>query len=517
MQERRTRWISSLFAVAVAAAAVATTTGVAAAQQAEADVVQAKQHYSGQYIVVLKNGARAAAEGQAASLAQRYGGQVSDTYSVTLNGFSARGLTEQQARRLAADPSVKTVYQDGTTRATDDQLNPPSWGLDQVDQRTATLDKKYTYPNSGEGVTAYVIDSGVYAAHSEFEGRASYGYDFLDNDTDATDCYFHGTHVSGTIAGKTVGVAKKAKIVAVRSLDCKGSGPDSATVSAMEWVAKNAVKPAVVNLSLGMDTVGVGDEQAKAMVAKGIVVAVSAGNAGQDACGVSPARVPEVITVGWFNKDRTRGGNYGTCVDLFAPGGNIYSSDHTGQFRNASGTSMASPHVAGAAALYLSANPSATPQQVSDALVRSATPDLVSNPGTGSPNKLLYVGDIGGGTPPSQCGVKTNDDDVAIPDAGTAVGSSVSQNACPGKASATLAVRVDIDHGYTGDLAIDLVGPSGTSYPLKKSGDVGESGGVHKSFSVDASREDANGTWKLSVRDVYKFDAGTLTGWSITF
>ncbi|GLW91164.1 S8 family peptidase [Actinokineospora globicatena] len=516
MQARRTRWTWSLFTVAVAAAAVATATGVAEAQQAEAAVVPASQPYAGQYIVVLKNGASAAAAGQATALTQRYGGSVTDTYSVTLNGFSVRDLSEQQARRLAADPSVKTVYQDGTTKATADQLNPPSWGLDQVDQRTATLDKKYTYPNGGEGVTAYVIDSGINIGHTEFEGRASYGYDILDNDTEAADCYFHGTHVAGTIAGKTVGVAKKAKLVAVRSLDCKGSGPDSATVSAMEWVAKNAVKPAVVNLSLGMDTVGVGDEQAKAMVAKGIVVAVSAGNAGQDACGVSPARVPEVITVGWFNKDRTRGGNYGSCVDLFAPGGNIYSSDHTGQYRNASGTSMASPHVAGAAAMYLSANPSATPQQVRDALVQSATPDLVSNPGTGSPNKLLYVGDIGGGTPPSQCGVKTNDEDVAIPDAGTAVGTSVSQSGCPGKAPAATQVKVDIDHPYTGDLAIDLVGPSGTSYPLKKSGDVGESG-VHKSFTVNASSEDANGTWKLSVRDVYKFDTGTLTGWSITF
>ncbi|GLZ38020.1 S8 family serine peptidase [Actinokineospora sp. NBRC 105648] len=517
MQERRSRWLSSGFAVAVTAAAAVTTAGVAVAQQAEAAVVQAQHPYAGQYIVVLKAGAGAAAGGQAAALTQRYGGQVTDTYSVTLNGFSVRSLSEQQARRLAADPSVKSVHQDGTTRATAEQPNPPSWGLDQIDQRTTTLDSKYTYPNSGEGVTAYTIDSGVYAAHTEFEGRASYGYDFLDNDTDASDCYFHGTHVAGTIAGKTVGVAKKAKIVAVRSLDCKGSGPDSATVSAMEWVAKNAVKPAVVNMSLGMDTVGVGDEQAKAMVAKGIVVVVSAGNAGQDACGVSPARVPEVITVGWFNKDRTRGGNYGTCVDLFAPGGNIYSSDQTGKYRNSSGTSMAAPHVVGAAAMYLSANPSATPAQVSDALVRSASPDLVSNPGTGSPNKLLYVGDIGGGTPPSKCGVKANEEDVAIPDAGAAVGSSVSQDSCSGKASAALAVRVDIDHGYTGDLAVDLVGPSGTSYPLKKSGGVGESGGVHQNFTVDASREDANGTWKLAVRDVYQFDTGTLTGWSITF
>ncbi|MEV0675184.1 S8 family serine peptidase [Actinosynnema sp. NPDC050436] len=508
--------MSGLFTVAVAAVAVTATAGGAVAQQEEAPVVQARQHYPGQYIVVLGGGARAAADGQAASLAQRYGGEVTATYSATLNGFAVRNLTEQQARRLAADPAVASVHEDGTTRATGEQQNPPSWGLDQVDQRTATLDKKYTYPNQGEGVTAYVIDSGIDKQHPEFEGRAGYGYDVLDNDADASDCYWHGSHVAGTIAGKTVGVAKKAKVVAVRSLNCSGSGPDSATVAAMEWVAKNAVRPAVVNLSLGMDTLGVGDEQIKAMVAKGLVVAVSAGNDGKDACGVSPARVPEALTVGWFNKDRTRGGNYGRCVDLFAPGGNIYSSDNSGSFRTASGTSMASPHVAGAAALYLAAKPDATPQQVGDALVRSASPDLVTNPGTGSPNKVLYVGDIGGGTP-SECGAEANDEDVAVPDDGTAVGTSVSQDSCPGKASAALAVRVDIDHGYTGDLAVDLVGPSGTSYPLKRAGGVGESGGVHQSFTVDASREDANGTWRLSVRDIYRFDVGTLTGWSITF
>ncbi|WP_039921829.1 S8 family peptidase [Amycolatopsis decaplanina] len=516
MQERRKRLFSSLFTVAVAAAAMATTAGEAVAQQAEAAVAQAGHPYPGQYIVILENGARAATEGHAATLSRRYGGEVTDTYSVTLNGFAVRNLTERQARRLAADPSLKSVHQDGTTRATGEQPNPPSWGLDQIDQRTSTLDKKYTFPNSGEGVTAYVVDSGVNAQHPEFEGRASHGYDVLDNDTDASDCYWHGSHVAGTIAGATVGVAKKAKIVAVRSLDCKGSGPDSATVSAMEWVAKNAVKPAVVNMSLGMDVPGVGDEQVKAMVAKGIVVAVSAGNNGQDACGVSPARVPEALTVGWFNKDRTRGGNYGRCIDLFAPGGNIYSSDHTGEFRTGSGTSMASPHVAGAAALHLSANPGATPQQVSDALVRSASPDLITNPGTDSPNKVLYVSDIGGGTP-SKCGAKSNDQDVAIPDAGPAVDTSVSQDSCQGKASAALPVRVDIDHTYTADLDIDLIGPSGVSYPLKRAGGVGESGGVHQNFTVDASREDANGTWRLSVRDTYRFDVGTLTGWSITF
>ncbi|WP_229784298.1 S8 family serine peptidase [Pilimelia anulata] len=361
------------------------------------DVVAAHHPVPGRYVVVLDNDARSAADGLAASLADRYGGTVADTYTATFNGFAVRDLSARQARRLAADPAVRRVHEDGTTRAAGEQLNPPSWGLDQVDQRTTKLDKKYVYPSTAAAVTAYVVDSGVHKAHKEFEGRASYGWDFVDNDADAADCFWHGTHVAGTIAGSTVGIAKQAKVVALRSLGCGGSAPDSATVSALEWVAKNGKTPAVVNLSLAMDTVGVGDEQIKALVAKGFVVAVAAGNNGVDACSMSPSRVPEALTIGMINQGGGRSGNYGTCVDLFAPGGNIHSADHTGGYRTGSGTSMASPHGAGVAALHLAANPGATPQQVRDALVTNATPDLVTGPGTGSPNKLLYTGYITGG------------------------------------------------------------------------------------------------------------------------
>ncbi|MFI0372171.1 S8 family serine peptidase [Actinomadura sp. 1N219] len=511
-----------LAAVLMAFACVAALPGgTAAADEPEGTVTRADRPVAGQYIVVLRDGAPAAAQGQAATLTRRYGGLVRATYTVTLNGFAVRNMSAKQARRLAADPSVKAVYEDGTARAAGEQPNPPSWGLDQIDQKTTSLDKKYTYPNTADGVTAYVIDSGVNKGHAEFEGRASYGYDFVDDDADASDCFWHGTHVAGTIAGKTVGVAKKAKVVAVRSLGCGGSAPDSATVSAMEWVAANGKTPAVVNMSLGMDTVGVGDEQVKALVAKGFVVAVAGGNNGQDACGTSPARVPEAITVGWINQGGSRSGNYGTCLDLFAPGGNIYSSDHTGGFRTGSGTSMATPHVAGAAAMYLQANGGATPAQVEDALVDNATPGLVTNPGSGSPNKLLWTGFIGGGT--TACGTKASDEDVDIPDPapdGTpraAVGSTIVQDGCEGAAPAALPVKVDIDHGYTGDLVIDLVAPSGAVHSLKKAGGVSESGGLHKTYTVNASGEKANGAWKLQVQDVYRFDTGKLTGWSITF
>ncbi|MVO85531.1 MULTISPECIES: S8 family peptidase [Streptomyces] len=397
-----------------------TTGGVATADddhrrpdgRAGARVVQADRPVAGQYVVALKDDAPKAARGQAEALADRYGAEVTRTFSATFNGFAVRGADEREAARLAADPSVAAVYEDGTTRAAGEQPNPPSWGLDQVDQRTTALDKKYTYPNTADSLTTYVVDSGVNKNHSEFEGRAQYGYDFVDNDADASDCYWHGTHVSGTIAGRTVGVAKKSRIVAVRSLGCNGSGPDSATVSALEWVATHGKAPAVVNMSLGMDTVGVGDQQVKALTAKGFTVVVSAGNSGTDACGVSPARVPEAITVGWIDKGGSRKGNYGRCLDLFAPGGNIHSADHTGRYRTGSGTSMASPHVAGAAALYLEAHRSATPQQVRDALVGAATPNLVTSPGTGSPNKLLYTGSLGGG-PQQVSGTRADDEEAA--------------------------------------------------------------------------------------------------------
>lgn len=500
-----------------------TTGGVAAAEshqrptdRAGARVVQADRPIAGQYVVVLEDDAPKASRGHAATLADRYGAEVTRTFSATFNGFAVRGADEREAARLAADPAVAAVYEDGTARAAGEQPNPPSWGLDQIDQRTTGLDKKYTYPNTADSITTYVIDSGVNKNHGEFEGRAEYGYDFVDNDADASDCYWHGTHVSGTIAGKTVGVAKKSRIVAVRSLGCNGSGPDSATVSALEWVATHGKAPAVVNMSLGMDTLGVGDEQVKALTAKGFTVVVSAGNSGTDACGVSPARVPEAITVGWIDKGGSRKGNYGKCLDLFAPGGNIHSADHTGGYRTGSGTSMASPHVAGAAALYLQAHRNATPQRVRDELVAAATPNLVTSPGSGSPNKLLYTGSIGGGPQPG-CEAKANDEDVAIPDAGEAVTSSIHQEGCAGRASSALPVKVDIDHPYSADLAIDLIGPSGATYALKGASGVGSADGVHQTFTVDASAENADGDWKLRVTDIYRYDTGKLTGWSIAF
>ncbi|MGO1050252.1 S8 family serine peptidase [Crossiella sp. CA198] len=500
--------------------APALTLGATAAAQAapaEGTVVQAKQHWGDQYIVMLREDV-ATAQASSAALAQRYGGELRSSYTHTLRGFSVRGMTEQQARRLAADPAVKSVHQDGTARGADTQPNP-TWGLDRVDQKNLPLDRKYTYPNTGSGVTAYDIDSGIDPGNPEYEGRASMGKDFFGGN--GYDCHGHGSHTAGTLGSKTYGVAKKIKIVGLKVLGCNNSGPDSGIIDAVEWVTANAKKPAVANMSLTMDAPGVGDEAVKASVASGVVYTVAAGNNAGNACNTSPARVPEVITVGGTNSmdNRYSGSNTGTCVDIFGPAENVISiskGNSGGGTTGMTGTSMAAPHVGGAAALYLAANPGASPKQVRDALVNGATDGVIRNVGAGSPNKLLNVSGISGGPGPS-CGVKSTTTPVPIPDAGEAVTSSVTVQNCPGQASAQLPVKVDISHSYSADLALDLIGPSGKSYRLQEAGGIGSAGGVHQSFTVDASSETANGTWRLRAQDVYRFDAGTIEGLAITF
>ena len=380
---------------AVAAAAGVTVLGTSfagAATPAEGTVygANAEGAVAGSYIVMLDQKA------DKQDLAEEYGGKLQRNYSSAINGFSASGLSETEAKRLAADPAVAKVVQNKKFSINETQDNPPSWGLDRIDQADTAGDKKYTYPDSaGEGVTAYVIDTGVRISHKDFGGRAAHGFDAVDNDDSADDGNGHGTHVAGTIAGTAHGVAKKAKVVAVRVLDDNGSGTTEQVVAGIDWVTKNHKGPSVANMSLGGGADEALDEAVRKAIASGVTFAVAAGNESTDASQGSPARVKEAITVASSTEDDKQSdfSNFGEIVDIYAPGSEITSAwnDSDEGTKTISGTSMATPHVVGAAAVYLGAHQDATPEQVSKALTDGATPDKISNPSAGTPNKLLKV------------------------------------------------------------------------------------------------------------------------------
>ncbi|KES04887.1 hypothetical protein BU52_22875 [Streptomyces toyocaensis] len=354
---------------------------------------------SGSYVAVFRDGAVTASGtvDRALRLATEYGGTVTNTYRTALRGFSVR-MSETEARRLAADPAVAYVERDRRASISGTQSPTPSWGLDRVDQRALPLDDSYTYPNSGDGVRAYILDTGVRASHTDFGGRVVPGRDIVDDDNDPSDCHGHGTHVAGTVAGTAHGIAKNATVVGVRIMNCSGSGAWSDVIAGIDWVASDhdPGEPAVANMSIGGATMRSVNDAVAAAVADGVTFVVAAGNEDTDACSTSPASTPEAITVGATDRTDRRAyfSNYGTCLDLFAPGVDITSAWHTSDTatKSNSGTSMAAPHAAGVAALVTAANPSYTPQQVRDAMVTDATDGVVTDPVSGSPNKLLHVG-----------------------------------------------------------------------------------------------------------------------------
>lgn len=343
---------------------------------------------------------------QAESLVNQYDVTVMKNFGNVLNGVLIKA-SAQQIQALRKDPNVKYIEQDqimSVTPMVEANANQPSptWGIDRIDQRNLPLDSNYHTDFDGSGVTAFVIDTGVLNSHNEFGSRASSGYDFVDNDYDATDCNGHGTHVAGTVGGATYGVAKNVNLVGVRVLNCSGSGSNSGVIAGINWVKNNASGPAVANMSLGGGASQATDDAVNAAVAAGVTFVVAAGNDNSSACNYSPARAVNAITVGstTSNDSRSSFSNFGTCLDIYAPGSSITSAwyNSNSATNTISGTSMAAPHVAGVAALYLHENPNLSPAQVTNLLTTRATSNKVTDAKTGSPNKLLFslAGDDGG-------------------------------------------------------------------------------------------------------------------------
>ncbi|MFE4366833.1 S8 family serine peptidase [Streptomyces sp. NPDC056835] len=403
------RWASA--AVLLLAPLISGTSGTDAMADPRESLVPVERSSNavpGQYIVTLKPGFSATA------VLRQFGLTPLFTYDKVLHGFSA-AFSATQLSQLRALPAVLAIEENsrisisptstrpgqwraerpgpgqaGTAR---ERVPAQSWGLDRIDQRRLPLDGQFTVNGTGKGVTAYIVDSGIETAHSEFGGRATVGFDSVGDGRMGQDCNGHGTHVAGTTGGATYGVARAVSLVSVRTLGCKGNGTWAGVIAGFDWVAKNARQPAVLNASLGGPSSSAVDTAVNAIAAQGVLPVVAAGNDAVDACGASPAGASGVYTVGATDSEdqEARFSNHGTCLETYAPGVAIVSARLGGGSVALNGTSMASPHVAGVAALYKEENPSATPKEVADWLTERSTKDVVFPISGGSPNRLLYT------------------------------------------------------------------------------------------------------------------------------
>jgi subtilisin family serine protease len=397
-------------ATTLAATGVATTGGASAAAGHTADqtartagttqaapgtdrapLVRSEKAIKGSYIVMMKE--RVSRKGLRAETrsTRADGGEVTATYE-TFKGYAAR-LTPAELEAVRQDPKVAFVQQDERVSIAESQPGA-TWGIDRIDQRSLPLSGTYDYTATGAGVSVYIVDTGINSSHSEFSGRVGSGYDAVGDGNGPEDCHGHGTHVAGTVGGTTYGVAKAVTLVPVRVLDCAGSGTNAGVIDGMDWVAGRG-GPAVANMSLGGGASTAIDAAVDRMTAAGVTVAVAAGNDTADACGSSPARASSAITTAASTVDDEIAyfSNYGSCVDIFAPGLDITSAWIGGSnaTHTISGTSMASPHVAGAAALYLETHPGSSPSAVTAGLLGAATSGAIADP-AGSPNLLLFTG-----------------------------------------------------------------------------------------------------------------------------
>lgn len=367
-------------------------------------VRHAQKPIPGRYIVVYRNkGAEVARAGdevdvddEADKVVRKYKARVRESWRHAVKGLVVE-MTPEEAELLSADPGVALVEEDGIMSVNATQTGA-TWGLDRIDQASLPLNSRYTYNAEGAGVTAYIIDTGIRASHAEFGGRASVGVDFTAGTQTGVDCHGHGTHVAGTIGGAGYGVAKRASLVAVRVFGCDGTGAISGVIAGVDWVTANRKLPAVANMSLGGAASAALDAAVTNSIASGVTYVVSAGNANANACNYSPSRVSGAVTVGATTSTDVRASysNWGSCLDLFAPGSSVVSAGIGSDTATAtlSGTSMAAPHVSGVAALYLSAEPALTPQQVATRLANDSTLNKVGSRGSNSPNRLLFSGKV---------------------------------------------------------------------------------------------------------------------------